>query len=1051
MGLFDNVANWLKQHNPYADENNPVRGIDYSDMYNQDVLSAAYTPEPDPYTPEPEPQPIEPEPVVEPAPEIMSPKQWLAQQEQQRILDKGTLSPQEWLAQQQEKPTNIYDTIGKAAGVIKEPAAAALEFISNFNRPGSALANAVVYSMQKDAENYRNNPEYQALIPGYKFANLDKPQDASMWDAVKRGFIENNGSYKPLFDPAWTKEHPVLSSVADVGMQVGLDPLWVAPPAKVASVIGKASKVVGLTDKLAPVAKAVAESNLGRKVIAGAEDFMGVKRAQDAADTFKAGRATDQVIGQDIVDEVKGFKKQYGDDASKLNDYIEAAERGENTISRPQEVQHIVNGARDGSLAKDIKGGLLNKDEAFTVLRDAGEEIPDYLLQEHQRVAKAAGEAMPDTVYRDQVLGQIDNEGLRNTIKTIGDKFIELNKKYSDALYDTGRLSDAQHVRFSEGSHLRRSMEKWDNAESFLKDLRENGTAEEFAEAYKDLARQKSNSLGFGAGHKVDTKQFIGRQVLSDETLRKMKMIQDPEYRLTDTLNRSSKALREEEYLQNIAEAWGKGADEAATLSRDLPKSRQYVPIPEGPAYGALAGKWVPADIAKQVLNLTGTGAQPSELAKSWQKMVSWWKVEKLAAPAAVMRNFYSGLPMANVFGQVPIQSIPKQMGKVVTQFTAKGGKNSPLIRELRQTGLLDTTWTRQELANILENPKGITKIADWGMKAFGAPDDFWKSVVYSYHRDMGKTVEEAAKIAKNSMLDYSQAPDWINSLAKTGIVPFAKFPFLAGKQTVKALYERPAQVTKYFKAQNQVNNEDREKIMPDYLKARTLLPIGEGTRIVNGNTQKVQNNIDLSYILPFANDVSFSNPIVDAAILAKTGKNGIGQQVIKPGMTTKEQVAEWLKWGYNTLGPSMPLPGNYAGEKLKDGWQGNVDSKGRQYDLPSAIAQTIFGIKNVPINTDEIAQQKIKSIEYQMKDVKARESEIKKNKNLSIEQRKEQIGEHQSQYKQLGKELNETKAAYNRLKRQEKGKVLSPQEWLKQQGGSKQVLTPQEWLKQQK
>lgn len=102
------------------------------------------------------------------------------------------------------------------------------------------------------------------------------------------------------------------------------------------------------------------------------------------------------------------------------------------------------------------------------------------MLQTHQIQAKEAGQAIPDYIYRDQVLSQIPNEGLRNAIQSIGDRVIKQNKKISEQLLNNGRLSTDQYVHFMEGSHLRRSLEKYDNPEKFLEDVKKYGTQEEW-------------------------------------------------------------------------------------------------------------------------------------------------------------------------------------------------------------------------------------------------------------------------------------------------------------------------------------------------------------------------------------------------------------------------------------------------------------------------------------------------------------------------------------------------------------------------------------------
>lgn len=935
-----------------------------------------------------------------------------------------------WKAQKQAEsnpePTTPFEKTGtilhKIGSTVTQPAMAALEAISYLDKPRGAIAGAVNAATS----------------------------DGDILEGAKKGWNENT-SWGEMFPEEFKQRNPYYAAtLGGLAADIALDPMWLLPPAKVANMVGKASKATKFTDKvIEPAAKAFKESELGQKAIAFTEDVVGKNRIADEQFDFNAARATDQVEGQDYVDAIKELKKQYGDEANVLTKYIETPAKQDLSLKRAKEKLYapelldeyslnngnriedsILSASKDNTLVSRIANGEFTKQEAFDTLRNNKQEIPEYLLQDKQIAAKEVGQAIPETVYRDQVLQSIPDENLRKAIQTIGDKFVDLNKRYSDDLLKTGRLSDEQYVRFMDGEHLRRSFEQYENPEKFLEAVRKNGTQEEYRRIYQALAASKApGAQGYGAAHRVQMKDFIGRQNLSEDTMKKLGLITDPEYRIMDTINRGSKTLREDEFLKRVADTWGKTADEAADLSRTLPERRRYIPIPDGKGYGSLAGKWVPKDIANEVMKTTGT--KPENINKTWQKMVSWFKVEKLANPASVMRNLYSGLPMANAYGKVPIDAMPKYMGKAFQAMRV--GNANPLMREVKSTGILGNEWSKQELGNILtgdakrqfKEANGIKKVpaaikigAEKGMEWFGKPDEFWRTVVYAYHRDSGKTVKEAAKIANDALLDYSKVPDWVSTLSKSGAVPFIKFPYLSTQQAAKALYNRPGTVTKYTKAQNQVNNEDREQIMPEYMKSRTLLPIGNGTRIVNGKEQKVQNNIDLSYILPFASDVNFGNPIIDAAQLYRTGKNGIGQQVIKPGMTPEEKAKEWGKWAINSLGPAAPIiPGNYAWEKLQNGLEGKTDSKGRQYDPATAILQTLGGIKNVPISIEEIGQQKIKSIEFEQKSVKSMMNQITKDKSLSNEEKADRLKSHARQYQELKRQEKEVKAAYKREK----------------------------------
>jgi hypothetical protein len=922
----------------------------------------------------------------------------------------------------QEK--TIGDIVGNVASTLVKPASLAVDAISYFDKPRGAIAGTV-----KAAQ-----------------------EGTDLWEGAKKGWQENT-SWKETFNQDWVKENPTAAAVLGFAADVVGDPAILITPAKIA-------KALRVPEAAGAVKTALGNTEAGRAILAKAEDFAGVNRVADPLAEFKAGRASDQVLGQDVIDEINAFKKVNPDQAENITKYVEAANRGDTS---PVNLDSLFKTDEAGNLVEAqnilglVKKGKLSKEQAFNAYRDSGQEIPNWLLQEHQRVAlQGQGEALkskvkdlqeeimiarstgetdiadkwtqelkalketpkdyknlPQYQYRDEVLDAIPDEAIRKQVQALGDRIAKMSEKYSNDLLASGRLSDEQYVRFMGGSHLRRSFAQYEKPEEFLAAVKKNGTPEEWQRVYADYQTMK-NSNAFGATHKVNMKDFTGRQVLSDETMAKMGIINDPAYKAMDTFNRGSKALREDEFLSKVDQMFGKTEQEAALLSRGLPSSREYIPIPDSKGFGALAGKWVPRDVANQVMGTLGQ--KPDNINETWGKLISWWKVGKLANPASVMRNFYSGLPMANIYGQVPFQSLPKHMAMVTQQF-AQAGKNAPLIRELRETGILGNIWNKQELGNIIgENPKGIKKLADIGMEAFGAPDKFWRAVVYSYHRAEGKSVKDAAKMANRALLDYSSAPEWVSWLSKSGAMPFARFPFLAGKETARALWNNPAQVTKFIKPMNQTNTEDREQIMPEYMRARQYLPLGEGTRIVNGKEQKVARQIDLGNTLPFTTDVKFGNPLVEALMVGSTGRNSLGMDVLKPGMTGGEKTQAFLKSTFGGVLPTVVSP--YTVEKLYNAAQGNVDSKGRQYDMTDALLQTVGGIKQVPVNMDEMYKQKMGGVKREQLDIQARMREIVRDNSLSQRQKEERLADHKRQLKNLGIEAKQTREAYAREKK---------------------------------
>lgn len=912
-------------------------------------------------------------------------------------------SPQEWLAMKNErqKVTHIYDVMN-AIGVA--PAVeTGLDALSYLDKPRGAIAGAIKAGVE-------GGDVLQGAGEG--------------WD--------KNTSYGDVVIPEKVqKDHPYLTIAGSMAMDTLLDPMWLLPPAKLASMVGKAGRATKAGVAMGKAVDAASDTKFGKWAEAVKQDMLGESRVEDLQDAYTRNRAFDSVQAEDVRDAVKSVEKEHGKYAGdKVAEYVEAAERPEYMPElTPQAKTDILDAHNNGTLANLIKDGAVPKEHAFETLRDSGEAVPSYLLQQHQVDAKLAGEAIPDYVYRDEILSGVGNEHLRKVIQTVGDKFIDMNKANTERLAALGKLGDEALAHFPDGSHLRRSNEKYTDPEKYLKELEKNGNPDEYARAYEDIYGKRVSSGIGDSNHKIPVKDFTQRQELSTDTLNKLGVIGNTEYRMADTLNRGSKSIRESEFLNDVAAKWGVDGQEAGKLSMNLPDRRKYVKIQESEAFGDLAGKWVPKDVAEQVSRALGN-RNPGEIAKAWEKTVSWWKVAKLAAPSPVFRNFYSGLPMANVYGDVPLHQIPKYMAKITNEYARNGKKNAPLIREMREQGLFGNNWQKAEMNNILngtewrqfkeggkkvlhgdvtEAPSAAVNLfkagANKSMEAFGAPDQFWRGVVYAFHRDHGKTAAEAAKMANRAMFDYNKAPEFINSLARTGIVPFAKFPYFAARETARALWNKPASVSTWVRPSYQ-DDQRQEKlaVLPDYLKNKTMMPLGKGTRMVNGKPVPVENNLDVSYIMPFLNDVSLGNPALEMLQIARTGKNSVGMDVIKDGMTDEEKRDAYIKQLGGAIGPSapLPIPGNYAFETLKNGYYGKTDAKGRQYDFGSALAQSLLGLRNMPINYEEQTANSLTRKDMELRDNKAMLNRIKKDKSLSDEEREAKIADHEKQENQL-------------------------------------------------
>ena len=267
--------------------------------------------------------------------------------------------------------------------------------------------------------------------------------------------------------------------------------------------------------------------------------------------------------------------------------------------------------------------------------------------------------------------------------------------------------------------------------------------------------------------------------------------------------------------------------------------------------------------------------------------------------------------------------------------------------------------------------------------------------------------------MARKAILDYENTPEWVETLGKTGISPFARFPFHATKATAKALWERPANVSSYYKPVNQ-SDKDTMDILPDYLEPQNLVPLWEGTKKVNGENVPVKNHLDVSYIMPFANDINIGNPAMEAWQLFNTGRNSLNQEVIHPGMSDKDKAQAYFDAIVrNGIAPAMLS--KYTWDKLGNAVTGKVDSKGRSYDLDQALANTVLGLKNVPVNIEEEYTKRQTGLKNDARNIQAQINRIKKDKSLTEEQRKEDVREYQKRKQKVEQEQKELAERYQK------------------------------------
>lgn len=624
------------------------------------------------------------------------------------------------------------------------------------------------------------------------------------------------------------------------------------------------------------------------------------------------------------------------------------------------------------------------------------------------------------TKTRSEVLKAAVDNGLTpeqgHKLFEIGEEAASVMDKLTTELVKRGVLGIETAGKFYGGRHIRHMFSTHMTPNELYQSLLAEGKPSEAKKFIDEISKLETQARA--AGHKLNLKDITPRKNMPPEIQQKLGRIYDATVPLQKGGEKSIRLIAQYDFLKDVDTKFAKSVPDVGY--RQIPTTEHM-----GKAmYGPLAGKYVPNDIYNEVIY---TLKQQDDIPGFWRKAVSWWKAGKtIFNPATWARNNMSNVMLLDMAG-IPAQQVPKALVDGLMEYRNKG----QYYQEARKNAnFMLSTFAKNEVNGILEknlNPsmlgkvgnkiKGVTKkVAD----GYQTNEVIGKMAAYTWARKQGKSIDEAIKFADKALFDYGKVPPVIDYLRKTGIVPFASFPYFATKASGRALYENPMKVLKYYKPMSATQNEDEKALMPDYLKPETLMPLGRGEKQVDGKGIPTKNYLDVSSIYPFQSGETVSlNPAFDAIAALKTNKDQLGRDIVRKGMTDGQKAAAVGDYGWKMLTPSL-TPGNYAWDKLvNQGIFGESDYKGRQFGLPEAAAHTLFGLRNVPINLDESYESQKQNLKREKAAVTSEMKRTAGDRTLSKEEKRERLKEYFEHKKLLETEEKKLEAAYKRMKKE--------------------------------
>ena len=529
------------------------------------------------------------------------------------------------------------------------------------------------------------------------------------------------------------------------------------------------------------------------------------------------------------------------------------------------------------------------------------------------------------------------------------------------------------------------------------------------------------------------------------EEREKMGEIVDARYTIAKTYMMMAKDLATGRFFKDVAanEEWARTSPppngtwkEAGEYSRFWgDPDVAWVRVPETKIsksntyrYGALAGKWVRAEIWRDLDEMEAMN-RPT----TWRALMTQWKLNKTArSPVVHMNNVMSNFMLLDMAGVThgdlaravremrrggPLYREAVEHGAFGTDMVAQELRENelrPLLAEIAtdmkgggavEAEMQRTPWLRSValIGRILDAIYGKAKTLDRKMtNLYQAEDEVFRMATYIRRRKQGLAANEAALDARDQFMNYDIRAPWVNAARRT-VLPFIAYTYRAVPIVAKTVATRPWKLAKYFAVTYALNalayqmapSDDDEETerkslreaeqghtwvgtprmlrmpwtdefgRPVFLDIRRWIPAGD-VFDVNAGTAA----IDLpSWLM-------LGGPLMMGAELFLNRSAFTGDDIVNELTDTGGEKASkvgdylWKSW----MPSAAWIPGSWYWEKILNAATGATDAKGRDYSAPQAVASSV-GIKVKPQDVEE-AQY------WQAFDFEQVERELKKQKS---------------------------------------------------------------------
>lgn len=208
---------------------------------------------------------------------------------------------------------------------------------------------------------------------------------------------------------------------------------------------------------------------------------------------------------------------------------------------------------------------------------------------------------------------------------------------------------------------------------------------------------------------------------------------------------------------------------------------KDFKPLPMTDRLGNLSGAMVDPyiwDDLNQAVHIV------SEIGKAFDKLLNLWKIGKVPFnPATQFRNILSNTILADFAGLSPLRI--DIYARAARDLLTKSGYWDEVHKT---TVLFGKEWIGGEVEEFLKNVSefrdgnfaskvigSLKFLANKPLQVYQGIEQFFKLAVYTYHREAGLGIDEAAKLSEEAIFNYQKIPPAIR-WAKRWYSPFITF-----------------------------------------------------------------------------------------------------------------------------------------------------------------------------------------------------------------------------------------------------------------------------------